>query len=163
MGVMLSMAIGAMTLALFNQQLAFLKIFQAQSFLTEEAPIISMHVSKLVGKADRFSLHSTFAQAQAGTNPTLAESDFLVMYFRQLNGDPPRRTILAFHDIPDDNPDVGLALFYYIVRSNGAVGAPEWYVTKTPRDVDFSTVDGLLRMQLDGPADERIIYSGSMQ
>ena len=33
--MMMGMAIGAMVLALFNQQLAFLRVYKAQSFLTE--------------------------------------------------------------------------------------------------------------------------------
>ena len=65
--MMMGMATGAMVLALFNQQLAFLKIFKAQNFLTDEAPIISMYVSRLVGKADRFRLHDSVADALAGS------------------------------------------------------------------------------------------------
>ena len=75
-----------MVLALFNQQLAFLKIYRAQNFLTEEAPLISMYVSRLVGKADRFRLHDTVADALAGANPRLTASPVVVMNFRQPDG-----------------------------------------------------------------------------
>ena len=44
--IMIGLATGTMVLALFNQQLAFLKIFKAQGFLTEEAPIISTYVDR---------------------------------------------------------------------------------------------------------------------
>ena len=46
--LMLGLATCTMVLALFNQQLTFLNLFKAQNFLTDEAPIISMHVSRLV-------------------------------------------------------------------------------------------------------------------
>ena len=36
--MLMGMATGAMVLALFNQQLAFLKIYRSQNFLTDEAP-----------------------------------------------------------------------------------------------------------------------------
>jgi Tfp pilus assembly protein PilE len=76
--VMLGLAIGAMVISLFNQQVAFLKIYQKQTFLTEEAPMISQHVRQLVGKADRFRLHDTVADALAGTNPRLTASPVLL-------------------------------------------------------------------------------------
>ena len=84
--IMMGLATGTMVIALFNQQLAFLKIFKAQGFLTEEAPIISTYVSRLVGKADRFRLHDSVADALSGTNPRLTESPVVVLNFRQPDG-----------------------------------------------------------------------------
>jgi prepilin-type N-terminal cleavage/methylation domain-containing protein len=80
-----SMSIGVMTsamvIALFNQQLAFLKLYKTQSFLTNEAPIISTYLSRLIGKADRFRLHASLADALAGTNPQLTASPVVVLNF----------------------------------------------------------------------------------
>ena len=124
--MLLGMMLGAMTLALFNQQLAFLKIFKAQSFLADEAPVISMYVSRLVGKADRFRLHDSVANALAGTNPRLTASPVVVLNFRQPDGTM-RATILSFED-----RGTGNALYYYVVPVSGVLGTPQWAVTKSP-------------------------------
>ena len=155
--MLLGITLGAMTLALFNQQLAFLKIFKAQSFLADEAPVISMYVSRLVGKADRFRLHDSVANALAGTNPRLTASPVVVLNFRQPDGTM-RATILSF-----ENRGTGNALYYYVVPVSGVLGTPQWAVTKAPSNVSFSIVEGVLRMALTGPNGELITYSGAMQ
>lgn len=155
--IMLGMATGTMVLGLFNQQLAFLKIFKAQGFLTEEAPIISNYVSRLVGKADRFRLHATREDALSGTNARLTDSPVVVLNFRQPDGTM-RATILEFRD-----RGAGPALYYYAVPVAGVLGDPLWAVTKAPRNVAFRMEEGVLRMILTGPNGEEIIYSGIMQ
>jgi hypothetical protein len=158
--IMIGLATGSMVVALFNQQLAFLTIFRAQGFLTEEAPIISMYVSRLIGKADRFRLHDNIADALSGANPRLTASPVLVLNFRQLDkpSEPMRATILSFED-----RGTGPALYYYVVPTAGALGAPQWAVTKSPANVSFSMVAGVLRMTLTGVNGEEITYSGTMQ
>ena len=154
--IMMGLATGTMVLALFNQQLAFLQIFKAQGFLTEEAPIISTYVSRLVGKADRFRLHDSVADALSGINPRLTESPVVVLNFRQPDGTM-RATILSF-----ENQGSGLALYYYVVPVTGVLGTPLWAVTKAPSKVAFRMDAGVLRMILTGPNLEEIIYSGTM-
>jgi prepilin-type N-terminal cleavage/methylation domain-containing protein len=152
----LGLAISAMTLALFNQQLAFLKIYKAQNFLTEEAPLISLHVSKLVGKAERFRLHNSVAEALSGANPRSIASPVLVLNFRQPDG-VIRAAILSF-----ENRGIGAALYYYVVPLSGVLGAPKWYITKVPSNIVFTVEQGILRMTLSGPNGELITYSGAM-
>jgi len=156
LAMMIGLAIGAMVLALFNQQLAFLKIYKVQGFLTEEAPVISMHVSKLVGKAERFRLHDTVADALAGSSPRTTSSPVLVLNFRQPDG-VMRASILSF-----ENRGIGMALYYYVVPLSGVLGVPQWYITKVPTNVAFTVDQGILRMTLTGPSSERITYSGAM-
>ncbi len=155
--MMLGMALGAMTLALFNQQLAFLQVFRSQSFLTDEAPIVSMHVSRLLGKADRFRLHDSVTDALAGTNPRLTPSPVVLLNYRQPDGKM-RAAILSFETIGGAR-----GLYYYVVPEVGALGTPQWAVTKAPAAVSFYLEQGVLRMQLTGPNGERITYSGTMQ
>jgi len=155
--IMMGLATGTMVLALFNQQIAFLKIFKAQGFLTEEAPIISTYVSRIIGKADRFRLHDSVSDALSGANPRLTESPVVVLNFRQPDGTM-RATILSF-----ENRGTGLALYYYVVPITGVLEAPQWAVTKSPSKVAFRMDDGVLRMILTGPNLEEITYSGTMQ
>jgi hypothetical protein len=155
--MLMGMATGAMVLALFNQQLAFLKMYRTQNFLTDEAPIINMYVSRLIGKADRFRLHDSVADALSGTNPRLTDSPVVVLNFRQPDGTM-RAAILSF-----ENRGTGSALYYYVVPLTGLLGDPQWSVTKAPSNVFFSMSEGVLRMTLVGPKKERITYSGTMQ
>jgi Prokaryotic N-terminal methylation motif len=157
--IMIGMLTGSMVLALFNQQLAFLTIYQTQNFLTEEAPVISMYVSKLVGKADRFRLHANLSDATNGLNPTFSQSPVVVLNYRQPDGSM-RAAILAFQDLGTGE---GPALYYYVVPTTGALGTPQWAVTTKPTNVSFVIDQGVLRMTLTGPAGEQIIYSGTMQ
>jgi hypothetical protein len=150
------MAIASMAMALFNQQLTFLKIFRVQEFLTEEAPIINLHVSKLVGKAERFRLHNSVAEALSGANPRSAASPVVVLNFRQPDGIV-RAAILAF-----ENLGSGPRLNYYVVPLNGVLGPPQWYISRQPRNVAFTVETGILRMTLTGPNGELITYSGAM-
>ncbi len=154
--ILLGMAIGAMSLALFNQQLAFLRIYKAQEFLTEEAPLVSKYVSKLVGKAERFRLHASVADALAGTNPQNIASPVLVLNFREPDG-VVRAAILSF-----ENHGGGLALYYYVVPLSGVLGSPQWYITNKPSNVSFSVNQGILVMALNGPNGELITYAGAM-
>jgi type II secretory pathway pseudopilin PulG len=157
MAMILGMAVSGMVIAIFNQQLSFLRLYQTQSFLTDEAPVISNYVSKLVGKADRFRLHDSVADALLGRNPRLTSSPVVVLNFRQPDGTV-RASILSF-----ENRGAGNALYYYVVPTNGILGAPQWYVTNKPTNVQFGMLEGVLRMTLTGPAGEQIIYSGTMQ
>lgn len=155
--IMMGLATGSMVLALFNQQLAFLQIFKVQGFLTEEAPIISTYVSRLVGKADRFRLHDSVADALSGTNPRLTESPVVVLNYRQPDGTM-RATILSYETRAGRK-----ALYYYVVPVSGVLGEPQWAVTRAPSKVAFRMDEGVLRMILTGPNLEEIIYSGTMQ
>jgi len=155
--MMVGMLTGTLVISLFNQQLAFLKIYKAQNFLAQEAPIISMYVSRLVGKADRFRLHDTVADALAGLRPRLTASPVLVLNFRQPDGTM-RASILSF-----ENRGTGAALYYYVVPLSGVLGAPQWFISSKPSNVRFTVDQGVLRMTLTGPAGEQIIYSGTMQ
>jgi hypothetical protein len=155
--MMLGMAIGGMVLALFGQQLAFLRLYRSQSFLTEEAPMISMYVSRLVSRADRFRLHDSVADALAGTNPRLTASPVVVLNYRQPDGTM-RASILVFQNL-----GTGSALYYYVVPTSGVLGTPQWSITNKPASVLFSVDQGLLRMTLTGSAGEQITFTGAMQ
>lgn len=161
LAMMIGMAIGSIVLAMLNQQVAFLRIFRAQSFLNEEAPLVSTHVSKLLMNAERFRLHASFGDALTGENSTLAESPVLALDYRQANG--VRRTgILSFETGPQ-----GQGLYYYVVPlvmpPGGMLPAPQWAVTTRPANVAFFMESGIIRCRLTGSAGEEIIFSGAMQ
>ncbi len=157
----LGMLISAMLMSVFNMQLFFLRTFREQTFLTEEAPMISTYVSKIIGQADRFSLHSSLADARDGVNQKLSNSPPLTvarLYYRQPDGSY-RSAILSFED-----RDSGKQLYYFVVpQGQGALAKPEWSITRAPKAVSFKVEEGILSMALTGPKDEMITYSGTMQ
>ena len=155
--IMVGMTVGATILAMLNQQVAFLKIFRAQSFLNEEAPIISNNVSKLLLTAERFRLHASVADALAGKDPRLTDSPVCVLNFRQPDGTV-RAGILSYEDRGQGN-----ALYYYVVPISGVLSDPEWAITKSPTNVSFSVESGIIRTRLTGPAGEELSFSGAMQ
>jgi hypothetical protein len=161
-GMMVGMAVATMLMTLFNQHLSFLRIYNAQSFITEEAPVISYYVSRMVGKSDRFRLHNTVADALAGINPVTTNARVLVLNFRLPDRagqtDEMRASILAFEGTAGQ-----MRLNYYVVPPTGAPGAPQWSITRRATDVRFALETGVLRMRLTGPNAEVITYSGSMQ
>lgn len=157
MAMTIGMAVAAMVLALFNNQLTFLRIFRTQNFLVEEAPLISTYVSRMVGRADRFRLHESVTDALANTKVKTTASPVVVLNYRQPDGSM-RASMLAFQNLGE-----GPALYYYVVDAAGAIGNPQWVVTRRPSDVSFSLEQGILRMTITGPQGERITYSGAMQ
>jgi len=159
----LSIAIGfglvvsAMVLSMVNQQFAFLRIYQSQSFLMEEAPLISTHMNRLIGQADRFRLHKTKDEALAGENPVMSDASVLVLNFQQPDGST-KAAMLAF-----ENRGNGPALYYYLVPTSGVLPDPEWAITRKAADIQFSIENGVLRIRLTGPSNEQVTYSGVMQ
>jgi hypothetical protein len=156
LAMVIGMTIGSIVLAMLNQQIAFLRIFKAQSFLNEEAPIINNHISKLLLNAERFRLHASLDDALSGANPRLTDSPVAVLNFRQPDGEI-RAGILSFEDRGS-----GDTLYYYVVPTSGALSEPQWAVTDKPLDVDFFVEAGIIRVRLTGPAGEEITFSGSM-
>jgi hypothetical protein len=155
--IMVGMMIGSMLIAIFNQQLAFLRIYRIQSFVTEEAPMVSVYMNSLISKADRYRLHLSVEDALNGTGPQIDPSPVCVLNFRQPDGTM-RASILSFEDLGG-----GPALNYYVVPETGLLGTPQWSITERATNVQFSMEQGILRTTLTGPEGEQITYSGSMQ
>jgi prepilin-type N-terminal cleavage/methylation domain-containing protein len=157
----LAMAIGTMVasmgLLLFNQQMAFLKIFKAQDFLTREAPMINNYVVRVIGAAEDYRLYEDIDAMKNGENPVLTGATVLVLRFREADGSM-RASILSFED-----PGAGLGLYYTMIPNNGIVTGPDWALSKQPSLVSFAVDQGVLRMIVAGPNGEELIYSGTQQ
>lgn len=159
----LALAVGlilsSLVLALANQQFAFLRIFNTQRFLVEEAPMIGLYVGRIAGKADGFRLHASVDDALSQRDARLEDSPVMLMNFRQPDGTE-RKALLAF-ETRDDRSQLN----YYMVPESPSplLGEPQWSVSKNVAGVSFSIERGVLRMELTGPAGEKITYSGTMQ
>jgi len=153
----IGLMVGGLSLAMLNQQIAFLRIFRAQDFLATEAPLINYQVARIASHADGFRLHRSLSDAEARTNPVLTDATVLVLRFRQPDGGF-RESILAFHD-----PGTGEGIYYHFVEPDGTIDDPQWAVSKEVTDTKFSIENGILRVRLTGPNGEEIIYSGTQQ
>lgn len=157
LAISIGMVVAAMVLGLANQQFAFLRIYTAQSFLIEEAPVINSYLNRLIGQAERYRLHNSLADAKNGTNAVLTNATTLTLTYHQPDGTS-RMGILCFQNLGSGN-----ALYYYNVPNNGVLGTPEWALSKRPQDVRFSIENGILRTRITGPNGEEVTYSGTMQ
>ncbi|QJE97649.1 hypothetical protein [Luteolibacter luteus] len=157
LAMMTGMMIAAMLLAIFNQQVAFLKIFNAQTFLTTEAPIINNYLSRVIGSAEGFQLYTNMSTLRAGGSPVLEEASVLLLLFKEPDGSS-RAAILSY-----ENPGTGEGLYYRRVTQAGTISDPEWVLSKEVRGVSFSVIQGVLRATLTGPNEETITYSGAQQ
>lgn len=155
--MMVGLIVATLIISLFNQQLAFLRIYQAQNFLTDEAPVINTYVTRLITGADRIRLHSTVTDAINGTNARASASPVMVLNFRQADGTM-RASILSF-----ETRSGVKALYYYIVPKTGALGNPQWFITRRASNVLFSLDQGVIRFNITGPASESITYAVTMQ
>ena len=157
----LAMSIGimvaAMGLLLFNQQMAFLKIFKAQDFLTREAPMINNYVVRVIGAAEDYRLYEDIGALKNGENPVMTGATVLVLRFREADGSM-RASILSFED-----PGTGMGLYYTMIPDSGIITAPDWALSKQPDMVSFAVEQGVLRMIVSGPNGEELIYSGTQQ
>lgn len=155
--LMVGMMMGSMLIAIFNQQLAFLRIYRVQGFVTEEAPLISVYLERIISKADRFRLHDNISEALSGANPQITPSPVCVLNFRQPDGTM-RASILSF-----ESDSTGPVLNYYIVPVSGPLRTSQWSITNEATNVEFFMEQGILRTRLTGPQGEQITYSGAIQ
>ncbi len=154
----IAMGIGILTstmlLALFNQQATFLSLYNQQNFLTTEAPMVNLFVSRLVGKSDSYRFFDSLNDANGGVNGVVGPARFLSLDYRKPDGTV-ETAILAF-DVTANHR----GLYYY---TRGAIADPQWAISKRPADVQFTMDRGILVMTVTGPAGEIVTYSGSTQ
>lgn len=153
----IGVVVASMGLLLFNQQLAFLRIFKAQDFLTREAPMINNYVVRVLSTAEDYRLYEDIDALKNGSDPVLTGARVLVLRFREANGTM-RASVLSFED-----PGTGTGLYYTMIPEMGSITGPDWALSKQPSLVSFAVEQGVLRMQVTGPNGEELIYSGTQQ
>ena len=159
MVMMLAMAIATATMSLMQQQISFLRISKAQNFLVEEAPEVNNAISKLMGHADAFRIHTTFSTALAGSNAVTDDGTILVLGFTNPQTGAKDFGLITFESDGDDN-----YLGYYNVDQFGAPpieGNPDWIISRRVNAANFFVENGVFRMTLTGPSGETITYSGT--
>ncbi|MEK7950142.1 hypothetical protein [Luteolibacter soli] len=152
-GIMIS----AIVMTLMRQQLNFLRIFRAQSFLVTEAPMLNNFVVKIIGNADSFRLYASVDDLVAGRAQVMTNAPVIMLRFKEPNGTF-RASVLSF-----ENPGTGTGLYYRMVNTAGTLGTAQWSLSKRPSNVRFAIENGILRMVVSGPNGEEVTYSGAVQ
>jgi hypothetical protein len=157
LAIMMGIVVATMLLSIFQQQLSFLRIFSAQSFLTTEAPILNNYLSRVLSTAEGYRLYSSVGALTGGSAPVMTEAPVLMLRFKEPDGTF-RASVLSFED-----PGGGRGLYFRPVTAAGSLGSAEWALSRQPTDVKFSIVEGILRARITGPNGEEITYSGTQQ
>jgi len=155
LAVGIGMMIAAMGLLLFQQQMAFIRIFRAQDFLTREAPLINNYLVRVIAAAEGFQLYEDVEALTGNESPVLGGAEVLVLRFRQPDGTT-RATAITFED-----PGGGKGVYYRLIDENGIVQDADWAISKEPQAVTFAIEAGILRIRMAGPNGEQLVYSGS--
>ena len=154
----LSLAFATIMMTLFQQQIAFHRIVKAQSFLVEDAPQVNNTITQILARADAYRIHENLSDAVAGANAVTENGKVLVLGFVN----------------PDGSKDFGIVSFetnggddqlaYYTMDPAipfTKAGNPDWLISRRVENADFYIENGVFRMELTGPAGERITYSGT--
>ncbi|MFP6855694.1 MAG: hypothetical protein VCA73_00370 [Roseibacillus sp.] len=154
----LSLAFATIMMTLFQQQIAFHSIVKAQSFLVEDAPQVNNTITQILARADAYRIHENLSDAVAGANAVTENGKVLVLGFVN----------------PDGSKDFGIVSFetnggddqlaYYTMDPAipfTKAGNPDWLISRRVENADFYIENGVFRMELTGPAGERITYSGT--
>lgn len=145
--------IAAMLLAIFNQQVAFLKIFNKQSFLTTEAPIINNYLSRVIGSAEGYRLYADMGTLERNGPAVQDGARVLVLLFKEPDG--------TQHNCILESPEGEPGLYFSRLVDNASVG--EWTLSREVASVEFAVELGVLTVTLTGPNDETITYAGVQQ
>ena len=157
LAISLGIVVGAMLLAVVNQQVAFLSIYQKQSFLIDEAPMMNLYFSRVISKADQVELKILEANGRTqDPNAGTKETNALLMHFRQPDGTW-TSSLLSY-----DAASQELAYFTTTDTGNNPLWTKQWIVAKVKggnnNSVVFGIEDGVVGMTLTGPAEEQISY-----
>ncbi|MBK1880850.1 hypothetical protein JIN85_00405 [Luteolibacter pohnpeiensis] len=153
----LGITVGAMLLAVVNQQVSFLTIYRAQGFLIDEAPMMNMYFSRVMAKADQVELKYLKDNGLTeDPNSGSKDANALLMHFRQPDGTW-TSSVLGYNE-----ETLELAYFTTTDTGNNPVWTKQWTVAKLTSGenvgVVFEIEDGVVEMALTGPAGEEISY-----
>jgi prepilin-type N-terminal cleavage/methylation domain-containing protein len=154
--IVVGMGIASAGMLLLSQQIRVIEILNRQNFILEDAPQINHSITSILSRADAIRLHSSFDDALADSNAVIADGTVLVAAFRNID-ETTTFGIISFEENDDD--DRLNYYFYDPTEPQPTVGNPSWTIARTVAGVNFSTVDGLVQLQLTGPNAEEITYT----
>jgi type II secretory pathway pseudopilin PulG len=156
--MIVSISIGAIMMALLQQQISFHRIMRTQNFLVEEAPQINHTITSVLAQADAYRIHANLTDAVSDTNAVTADGKTLVLGYTNPDGSQ-QYGIIAFETVEEQS-----YLGYYNLdpsASFAGAGNPDWIISRGVTDATFFVENGVFRMEVAGPVGETITYSGT--
>ncbi|MEJ6702378.1 MAG: type II secretion system protein [Akkermansiaceae bacterium] len=157
--MVVGLMIAAMSLTMFNQQLASYDILRTQNFLITEAPHVNNTLNRIVSRANFFRMYANLEDAESSQNAVIQDGKVLALKFED-SGDQSESSfgVIAFDATEND-------LNYYHLSSMAelAVASPQWSISTQLSDAVLYVENGVMRIKLTGPNGEEIIYSTTTQ
>ena len=150
--------IATMSLTLFNYQLTSYRIINSQNFIIHEAPQINNTLNRIVPRANFFRLYPTLADAESGSNATIANATVLALQFNGTAQTPDSFGVIAF-----DAPNNRLNYYHLASLADLATATPSWSISSQVNNVSFFVDRGVLRTRLTGPNGSQITHSTTTQ
>lgn len=157
--IAVSLVVAAITLTLFNSQVASYKILQTQNFLISEAPQINNTLNRIIPRANFFRMYASLADAQAGANAVISDGKVMALKFQ----DPATPSDSSFGVIAYDDTEKDLNYYHLSSMAELAEASPAWRISTRIDGAVFYVQNGVLRTKLTGPNGEEIIYSATTQ
>ncbi|MGJ8673210.1 prepilin-type N-terminal cleavage/methylation domain-containing protein [Rubritalea sp.] len=167
--VMVLVVLIASTLTtMLNQQLQFLKWWNTQKFIAEDAPLVNNMVVRLFSQADAFRVCNDHAAALAGTGLTVTvdglganvyQGSAIIVGFSQSDGGDKRYGIISYNAVSQ-------IIEYSIVTNIGGVltiaAGDRWTMASNVASAVFSVQgSGIMQLTLTGPYGGQITYAAS--
>jgi hypothetical protein len=147
----MALSLSAVLMAMLQQHLNFVRLFERQTFLTNEAPQLGNLLVRILNGADHFFVYSTKDEALAGSNPKLGSGQAAGLFFKAPMAAEKKLRVLAIETLQTGR----VALRCY---------APElgtsWTVSDKLASAEFLAEDGILGFRLNGPHGEQTTYWG---
>ena len=80
--ILVGLMVAAITLTLFNSQLASYKILQTQNFLISEAPQINNTLNRIIPRANFFRMYGSLTDAKESSNAVIADGKVIALKFQ---------------------------------------------------------------------------------
>lgn len=148
----LTMIISAATVGLIAQEVSFMSLMRAFSFLRDEAPIVNSLVVRVFSQAESYRIYGSKDSAFGGGAGVNTGGKAVWLNFRNPDGTT-EEAVVAFEGVPGSR-----ALNYYHKGGSSWGSSPNWTITSIPSDVVFADDTGVLLITLTGPAGEQLTY-----
>lgn len=184
--LMISLMIGAASLALFTQQIASMKMLKRQNFLLRDAPETMGLLNKIIPRANAFQMFTdltTVDNGASGIAPVYVDADgdgladvfatVLVLRYQDSTiaagnaaaaaaGLTSTYSAIVFDPATND-------LDYYnnlanpaaLVAGGVAAGPPSWKIATNVSNAYFFVQTGVIRITIVGPRGEQITFSST--
>ncbi|HRX53178.1 MAG: hypothetical protein R3F31_25500 [Verrucomicrobiales bacterium] len=153
LAMVLTIIIATVAVGMIAQQVAFMSLMRAFSFLRDEAPVVNSHVVKLFSRAETYRIFASKEAGIAGVGAVNSQGKAAWMRFNNPDGTS-EEAVVAF-----EGTGQNAALnYYYKDPVSGWGTSPNWTITSSVSNVTFSDSSGVLLITLTGPAGEELTY-----